>query len=203
MDQCPQDVGRRNVDVMNEAELDEAQIRGAIHPIVANEIANLIPLTPTPVGGANLELHPTFDAGTVSCLNEEQELIKTAFERLQAVASSTAFKNAVLASRFTETNNLTSEQIYNLVVEKSPLSVDFTMFTGSLRQNHLWHTMGYEDENHPTVCFANRHFIRDPNTCASLILHESMHILGFRHDGNKSTSVPYSMNRIFESLSGA
>jgi len=186
---------------MNETALDEMQTSRSIHPLIANELVKFLDRVSTPIARDIAPAFPVVVAGKIDCNDDEVALVDAAYARLRTVLSSRQFKDAVVAASFTETNDLTPDAIYDLSVGKSPIAVDFTMFTGSFKQNHIWHTMGYEDARYPTVCFANRHFIQDPSTCASLILHETMHILGFTHYGRKDTSVPYTMNRIFESVS--
>lgn len=142
--------------------------------------------------------YPCIVAGKVVCLPHEAAMVDAAFADLNRVLSSDVFERCVLSAAFTETNGLSNQQIYALAVDRSPLTVDFTMFNGTEEHNNVWLTMGYEDPRWPTVCFANRHFITNKELCASLILHETMHLLGFTHRGVKRTSVPYTMNRIYE-----
>lgn len=144
-----------------------------------------------------LATFPIVIAGPVDCRASESKMIDDAYVDLNKVIATAQFKDAVLGATFTETLGMSSEQIYELLVTRSPISVGFTMFDGSFVQNHITHTMGYEDPNNPGICFANRHFIQDKDVCASLILHETMHVLGFSHDQVKATSVPYTMNDIY------
>lgn len=137
-------------------------------------------------------------AGAIDCNPAELPMIQEAYADLNKIVSSTAFEQQVINSAFTETNGMTSQQIYDLIVSSSPITVGFTMFTGSFIQNHITDTMGYEDPAHPGICFANRHFIQSKEVCGSLILHETMHVIGFAHLGVKATSVPYTMNRIYD-----
>jgi hypothetical protein len=184
--------------------MDERQRRGEIHPILAD-------LIPTPPAGVLREevvaaaaaKAPSIVAGTIKCLREEAAMVADAYSDLNKVLASDLFRMETLAAAFTEANGLDSLGVYDLVVSRSPITVDLTMFTGTKWQNYFSRTMGYEDPNHPTVCFANRHFIRSKELCASLILHETMHVVGFPHAHAKNTSVPYTMNRIYEKVSAA
>ena len=179
--------------------LDELQESGAIHAITA-DLVGAPAAVALPQDIATPARFPSVVRGTVSCRPGEREMVYAAYDDLNKVLSSDLFRTRLLAAQFTETQGMGNGEIYDLAVNRSPIEVDFAMFTGGFRQNHLWHTMGYEDPAHPTVCYANRHFIQRKEVCASLILHETMHIIGFRHDDVKATSVPYVMNRIYEAV---
>jgi hypothetical protein len=182
--------------------LDARQAAGAIQPIEDE----LIPRTAPTELPARVEVPvqvPSIAQGTVICLAGERDMIDAAYRDLNTVVSSRLFRDKVLETAFTETRDLTNQEIYALLIRKSPIAVSFTMFTGGFRQNHIWHTVGFEDVDHPDVCFANRYFVAGKEVCASLILHETMHLLGFRHDGNKVRSVPYTMNRIYDAVATA
>lgn len=140
---------------------------------------------------------PVILSGQIDCIGDELQMIRAAFTDLSKVLASPTFKTRVLAAHFSETNDLSNIEIYNMLISKSPVYINFSMFTGSFKQNHIYKTMGYEDENYPSTCFANRYFIQNKETCASLILHEAMHVLGFHHYGVMNTSVPYTMNDIY------
>lgn len=132
--------------------------------------------------------------------NGEKQMIITAIGYLHQVFDSKEFKDAVLAAKFTNTNGLSNKQIYKLIMTtKMVVNVDY--FYGNWKQNHVWHTMGYEDPNDDYV-HANKYFITDAITMMSLIGHELMHEpLGFHHDSaSEYSSVPYTMNAITESV---
>jgi len=171
-----------------------------MYEISVGSLPQTTPVT-LPNAVATAASFPVITAGPVVCEASESGMIQQAFIDLNKVISTPEFKQQLLAAGFTETNGMSNQQIIDLMVSSSPVSVGFTMFTGSFKQNHLTHTMGYEDPQQPDICFANRHFIQDKDTCASLILHETMHVLGFSHLGAKDTSVPYTMNRIYDTVS--
>jgi hypothetical protein len=179
--------------------LDARQEGGEIHAITGDLIAAPAPMI-LPQQVATPAQFPSIVPGTVNCLPAERPMVDVAYEDLNKVLSSESFKRKVLAALFTEARGMSNQQVYDLIVSESPIAVDLSMFTGTWKQNHLWHTQGYEDPGHPNVCFANRHFIQSKEACASLLLHETMHIVGFRHDHVKSTSVPYTMNRIYNGV---
>lgn len=186
-------------------ELDDRIETGEVESITLEiapvpERAARSPELSLPAEFATAAQHPSIAAGTIKCLPAEHAMVTAAYALLNEVLSSQLFKAETLAAAFTETSGLTNQGIYDLAVSRSPIEVDFTMFTGTFMQNHVWKTHGYEDSRYPTVCFANRYFIKRADTCASLILHETMHIVGFSHRQAKHGSVPYTMNRIFEKV---
>lgn len=144
---------------------------------------------------------PDITLGTITGATvNECKMIAQAVDYVRQVVSSSEFREAVIYAKFTNTNGLSNQQIYDLFT-KTKLLVNVDMFDGSWKQNHVWHTMGYEDPNDDFV-HANRYFIQDALTMGSLILHELSHEpLGFHHNSaSDSSSVPYTMNRIFESV---
>jgi hypothetical protein len=177
--------------------LDAQQEAGELVP-VEGEFVPQTPEVRLPAQREDLEPHPSVLQGDVDCTDDERAMIDAAYRDVNVMLASQEFRDRVLGMDCTETRGQTSQQIYNLLVQRSPILVHFTMFTGGFRQNHVWHTVGFEDDARPETCFANRHFVSTKEVCASLILHETMHILGFRHDGNKFSSVPYTMNRIYD-----
>jgi hypothetical protein len=144
--------------------------------------------------------YPVVVAGNVECNDDEKQMIADAFVHLNKVISTPEFKTSVLAMKCTEMNGMNDNSVYSLLVSKSPIKVDFSMFDGTWQQNHVYKTMGYEDDGYPNTVFANRYFIEDVDTCASLILHETAHILGFHHYDVMATSVPYTFNDIYDAV---
>ena len=144
----------------------------------------------------------TSDAGFVLGQTEglivgELPMIMDAIKKVNTVVKSTVFRNEMIASRFTETEGLTNQEIYDKFT-KSKITVNVSMFTGSWRQNHVYRTVGFDDEGDDFV-HANRYFVDDSSTLASLILHEIAHSLGFSHSSSTDyTSVPYMMNSIYD-----
>jgi len=150
---------------------------------------------PPPV--TNYSPTPTVTLGQVRGATDlEITMISQATKLLQGALKTAKFKELVLSTSFTETNNLTNEEIYEKLCA-NVLVVNVVMFTGSFRQNHIWRTVGLDTKGDDFV-YANRYFVQDAKVLASLILHEMCHGLGFGHYGEKSTSVPYRMNDIIE-----
>lgn len=126
---------------------------------------------------------------------EEYKMAEAAIELLNRVLKTEVFKNRLISTPMTETNNLNNEAIYALL-SKRFYKINVEFFTGTFRQNYIYHTVGYDVGNGVTYC--NRFFVKDPETLSSLLMHELMHKLGFKHNKIKSTSVPYQMNKIIE-----
>jgi hypothetical protein len=131
----------------------------------------------------------------------EMAMLNDALSDLNNVLASDCFQADVLAGQFTETNNLTNQEIYDLFRLK-PIQIAVTMYSGSWVENHLIGVIGYYSPAYPNTVFQNRHFVSDHFKSASNLLHEIAHILGFNHDLVYSTSVPYQMNDIFQECAG-
>lgn len=128
----------------------------------------------------------------------ESLMVQQASVYVCKVVNSSQFRDEVISAQFTSTNDLTNQQIYQALVTGDML-INVSLFDGSFKQNHIWKTMGLDDGD--GVVYANRYFIDNPYDLASLIMHEFAHERGFHHDSpTEYSSVPYSMNSIFESV---
>ena len=141
---------------------------------------------------------PDISVGEVrNATDNEMKMIGKAIVFNRMVVYSPEFKEAVLAAEFTETNGLTNLQIWEKFTTGS-IKVNIEMFTGSFTQNRIYKTVGY-DLPGDDFTYINRYFVQDEITMGSLILHELSHALGFSHYNKYTqTSVPYTMNHIFE-----
>jgi hypothetical protein len=139
--------------------------------------------------------YPSFRLQSVDGTTAEYDLTKKAVEVLNKGCKLAKFKALVLEAKFTETNGLTNDEIYNKLSEHVNL-VKVSFFNGSFRQNYIWKTVGLDVGD--GVVYVNRHFVTNEKALASLILHETCHKLGFSHFHYKPTSVPYVMNDIIE-----
>lgn len=138
-------------------------------------------------------------AGMIGQTPEEARMITEAIKSANAVMRTECFRNSILDGKFTETNGLTNSQIYNLIASKK-VNTKVKMFTGSFTQNHVYKTMGYDIGD--GITYANRYFVKDADMLASLIMHEAEgHGQGFHHYNAKNTSVPYSLNSIYDKCS--
>lgn len=139
---------------------------------------------------------PFIVIGEIKAFNSERQNIIEGVAILNKILASDLFKQKVLKAQFTETNGLPNAAIYKLFCSKIQ-KVDVNVFLGSKYQNHISKTIGYETE--PGVVNVNRFFVSTPLEFADNIIHEVMgHSFGFSHFQDKSTSVPYVLNTIFE-----
>lgn len=144
----------------------------------------------------NMKKHPVIHTGIIKNATAKEEImIYDAIVLLQDILADPLFYDEVMAQKFTETNGLSNQEIYDLLC-KNVLVANVSMFTGNWKQNFLWHTVGLDIGD--GFVYANRYFVQDTKTLASLIMHEMLHGLGFSHHGVKYTSVPYTFNRIIE-----
>ena len=162
--------------------------------IVPAQTVPSVGATPTPFVVSST---PDILLGRITGASEiEKAMIIHALSYVKAVVYSPAFYTSVMAASFTTTDGCTNEQIYKAFTTQS-IVVNVDDYTGSWKANHVSKTMGYE--NGDGYVHANRVFVYEAIGMASLILHEVAHQLGFRHiSPNESTSIPYTMNRIFE-----
>lgn len=137
--------------------------------------------------------------GMIGQTKDEEKMIIDAVKSANDVMSTECFRNYILDGSFTETNNLSTSQIYNIFASKK-VKTKVKMFTGSFIQNYVYKTMGYDIGDGTT--YANRFFVKDADTLASLIMHEAEgHGQGFHHYKKKSTSIPYSLNAAYDKCS--
>ncbi len=130
--------------------------------------------------------------------SEEVQMVRDAAALVERVVSSAEFRARVLDFAFTSTGSQSNAQIYERLTSGT-MMIRVTMFTGSWIENHVWHTQGRDIGD--GVVYANRYFIDDAHAMGSLILHEYAHQRGYHHESaSESSSVPYAMNEIFESV---
>lgn len=128
--------------------------------------------------------------------DEERDMVKRAIEDANTVMQSDCFKARVLAAVFTENRGMSSQKIWDLLASK-PINVGVEMYDGSWKENYWYKTMGYDVGD--GFVYANRYFVDDSLILMSLAAHEAEgHGQGFRHDFEKSTSVPYQLNDMIE-----
>ncbi len=142
--------------------------------------------------------HPLIKLRTIRNADSFQaDLTQKAVELCNRIYATEYFKNKILLSQCTETNNLNSQAIYNFI-SQNITEVTVEWFMGNFRQNHWYHTMGYDIGDGTT--YVNSYFVKDIVTLGSLITHEALgHGKGFTHYQNKQTSFPYYLNEAFES----
>ncbi len=156
-------------------------------PVVIDPVASL----------PNDKKHPDIKIGDIkNATDNEVIMISDAVSLLRDILADPLFYDEVMAQEFTENNGLSNQEIYDLLC-KNVLIANVSMFTGNWKQNFWWHTVGLDTE-YDNFVHANRFFVQDAATLASLIMHELLHELGFSHRGVKYTSVNYTFNRIIE-----
>jgi|GEM_PF-6970322 len=130
--------------------------------------------------------------GIKGATDAEKKVVVQSVQETNQIDRSDCFKNKILGAKFTETNGLTNQQVYD-VLATHPVSIKVEIFNGSFMQNYVYKTMGY-DIGDGTV-YVNRFFVKTAKQMRSLINHEAEgHQQGFHHNGVKSTSVPYQFN---------
>jgi hypothetical protein len=140
---------------------------------------------------------PVVEVTDVHGTPAELVLVAKGVMRLNRVMASACFRDGVLAATFTETGGLSSAQVWARLVERKVV-LRIAFYTGGFWANHWHKTIGKENDATPGDVFANRYFIDSPYMVAFNLVHEGEgHTQGFRHDGVKRTSVPYTLERIF------
>lgn len=171
----------------------------ASHTMPTTETPEPSPSTPVQSDDSGVPANGNVQVGDIIALNEtERQMCVGAIVLVRDILASKFFKEEVLAAKFSNTNGMTNEEIYQKYVT-SKLVVSIHMFYGSYYQNHITHTMGYDTPDDEYVN-ANRFFVQDSVTLASLIMHELAHALGWSHPKTEQDSIPYLMNRIAESV---
>jgi hypothetical protein len=124
-------------------------------------------------------------------------------EAANIILASPRFKEELLKSKMTETNGMTSQQVYDCIMKAdqlNPLDKLDVLDIQIVMYNARWSgVVGYTYFESLFV-WVNRKFFGTPKYVASNLIHEPTHQLGFGHGGKFSTSVPYTMNRIAEIL---
>ena len=146
-----------------------------------------------------------------------------AFSYANKVLASPEFRQAVLnmnipgcfQKNFYESQFVFSnEAVYNLLVSKSPVQLNVVWYDGQ------GDNQGYEVSVFPNTVGANRNAVqaagksmehpldspkqKEAGFIATLLLHESSHVIGFRHNHcmlhGRENSIPYVMNSIYWNL---
>lgn len=135
-----------------------------------------------------------------NAIGSELQIIQDGEKLVNKVMQSDCFKTQVLSQTYTESLSLSPSGIYAWLSSRI-VEVYVDMYTGSWAANHVYHTIGYENE--PGVVHMNRYFVKTAYMVADNLIHEGEgHSQGFSHYGIKATSVPYRMNQIFEACAG-
>lgn len=125
---------------------------------------------------------------------------KKGLDLLQMIINSRQFKERVLAASFTETNGMSSEEIYSYLISgqnKFYDEVDHNLEIYTSMYFSWKRVVGY---TYPSTVWTwlNRRVFRKmkPSSIASNCLHEYAHNCGWGHKKKKSTSVPYQLGKV-------
>lgn len=126
--------------------------------------------------------------------------IKTALINGSEVLNSGIFEASMLDAKFTENKGMSSKEILELIRlgkdgkdKTSDGDIDIHL-TGYCKRSR---TIGYTYLNHYRTWLNKYHLAKmSPDRIFGHILHEYCHRLGFRHEYEKSTSVPYLVGKI-------
>jgi hypothetical protein len=127
----------------------------------------------------------------------EVQMVERAFILANRTLASTCFRSKLIAEEMTETLQLSPQEVYRRLTG-SPQRLNVRLYTGNLWRNYVTRTIGYENESDSTTVHMNRHFVDTDVMAAGNLVHEMAHGRGFRHDHDKSSSVPYTVDRVFE-----
>lgn len=152
--------------------------------------------TPAPISTPVAGPHPRIDlTGTLGATPEEIKRLWEAVLLGNRELSESCFKSAVVNSNWGSTK-LTGPQIYELM-SKEPLKLTVEIFSGSWKENYIWHTVAYEGTG--AQIRLNRHFLGSPRSIAATYIHErGGHALGFSHPYGIGTGQPYGVQRAME-----
>lgn len=145
---------------------------------------------------------PQVTVGTITgATPAEMQMIAEGVKLANDKLASECFKQWVNAAHYTETNGMTQAEIWALM-STHLVSADVEMYTGSYKANHVWRTIGYENDPYDGVVHMNRYFVNSAYMVADNLVHEiEGHSQGFHHYGTKATSDPYGMNYAYEGCS--
>lgn len=166
--------------------------------------APLKPVIPSPHGRY---LQADFD----SMVNISPEVVPRLYEaqrQLNALFASTAFKAAIYNARFVQTNNLTNEEIYNLIQsgqERIKPANDGVMNLNIHGYKVVSDVYGYTYPWSLKIYVNMYHYeVFSVAELAANLTHEYMHLLGFHHDfkptERRDYSVPYAVGYIVKEL---
>ena len=143
---------------------------------------------------------PIIAVETAYALEDEKPMIARGVTLANQVMATPCFKDYILHADLTERDppDQSSAAVWNHLVANQ-VTVNVAMFEGTWKQNRWWHTIGLEDDAQPGVVQMNRYYVKTAYMVADNLIHEAEgHVLGFRHDRYKPTSVPYTLNAAFE-----
>ena len=140
-----------------------------------------------------------YQMGTInSDVVDERRMIEQGFLLANSVLRSECFRGRLLSAHLTSTKQQSNQVILDHMRDASVV-LNLAWFDGSWWQNHWLRTIGYDRPRDPTTVHMNRYFVNSSYMVADNLLHEAAHARGYEHvSAKEASSVPYSMNRIFE-----
>ncbi len=161
-------------------------------PIVTTPVSN-----PQVVSGVAT---PRVEVGTISCQTFDQRLIiYKGFDLLNRVFASPEYKKEFMAFEFEQTNGMSNQQIWDLMVSKAGTKLNVDLHDMGYIRDHFEHTIGLEDARDPETVYMNSYFVGTPFMVMTNGAHEFMHYLKFSHaNPTDYKSVPYGQNAVVE-----
>jgi hypothetical protein len=156
--------------------------------------------SPSPSASPEVAVVVTVDQ-TINFSDAELAVLNQALADMNQVLNTACFLDGVLAAPFVETQNMTNLEIYDDVMGQGTgkIVLNVTLYY-SWWDGYFDGTYGYTYLG-DTMTYINTYFWGNAEVLASTLTHEHSHTLNFTHNGGPAdvNSVPYSLNRIFDS----
>jgi hypothetical protein len=120
---------------------------------------------------------------------------------MQQVMNTDCFRQGIESASMTETQGMDSDQVYAVIMSGQTFWKGADGVMDLLVQYYYdWfsRTIGYVETGDKWI-YVNGKYFTSPLYIGSLLAHEYSHQEGFTHYGVLATSVPYTINRVFES----
>jgi hypothetical protein len=162
--------------------------------------ANTRPDLPEPEASGDYSSSP-ISLGEFVGSEDERQAAAQGIMLANMVLRSRCFRDEVLSRSLTNTDGDANSEVFRKM--QSGGTFDVTFFHGSWKENNLWKTVGRDSESAPRNIQLNSHFVKNGWWVGSTVLHEAAHAYGYRHhSAREHTSVPYTMNALFEECIG-
>ena len=123
---------------------------------------------------------------------QQENTIKLAWGIMDTVLNHDFFRHRLLQEKMSETKGLTPQEVWETIT-----GGDWNIHVVGYRPWHWWSkVVGYFSGG--DKIFINTRKMGSPLSVASLLVHENSHRLGFHHRFHWYSSVPYTLNRVFE-----
>lgn len=150
------------------------------------------PIPLPPPGGPMLII-----SGCTNCTAPELEFLRKAEGKMNEVVLSDCFQTKLASSPLIQTENRTPQEVVASLIHAS-VKIDIEMYYSLKR------VLGYTLPNAKRE-WINRRYMKSWGVCdlGSLLAHETSHKVGYGHSHSatktRPQSVPYTINRVFES----